>query len=170
MGRSHQQEAFLYLSRVLGVMFDAVSVIFMVMLFGIIFWRKGYKKEAMVAAAVMFSEVVAVFVTKLIVHRARPLNIVGETGYSFPSGHAAAAMVFFGLIIYFTCIHAKSKKIKVAVVLSSIFMMISIGASRIYLNAHWASDVIAGFSVGLFILTMGILVRDVFENWKLSKE
>lgn len=64
--------------------------------------------------------------------------------YSFPSGHAVRAMVFYGLIALWI------NKQWLRWLLAAIIL--SIGLSRIYLGAHYPHDVIAGFIVGIIFL------------------
>lgn len=95
-------------------------------------------------------------ILKLIFKRPRPLDIalITETGFSFPSGHSMASMAFYGLLIYL--IHQsnlkKNQKKGLTILLGVIIMLI--GISRIYLGVHYASDVIAGFSLTLAYLIL----------------
>ncbi len=107
----------------------------------------------------MLSGVLLEFFIKSLIQRGRPLNaLVDVSGYSFPSGHATMAVIFFSLVIYIFKDSIKNKLIKWLFVLFMIFAFLSIGASRVYLNVHWFSDVIAGFALGVFWLTFLMLV------------
>lgn len=81
----------------------------------------------------------------------RLINLSMES-YSYPSGHSMTAIVFYGFIIYLVMHFGQTKWVKyaVAVVLSMIVLLV--GISRIYLGAHYPSDVLAGFAAGLFWL------------------
>ncbi|MDD5165727.1 MAG: bifunctional DedA family/phosphatase PAP2 family protein [Candidatus Pacebacteria bacterium] len=91
--------------------------------------------------------------------RARPDNaLVLLTDPSFPSGHATMAAVFF-----FICAYLFAPKIKFWVYRESFIVLcalgtIAIGLSRIVLNVHWVSDVIAGWALGLFCATASIIL------------
>jgi len=97
--------------------------------------------------------------------RVRPENALQLlTDPSFPSGHATMAATFF-----FVCAYLFSQKIKhwvwreLFIVLCAL-LTIAIGVSRIVLNVHWVTDVIAGWSLGIFCATASIiLVRYVGE-------
>jgi undecaprenyl-diphosphatase len=104
------------------------------------------------------------FLLKLIIHRARPENaLISVSGYSFPSGHATLAIIFFSLLLYSFVGDIKNKVARVAFIAANITLFLLIGFSRIYLNVHWFSDVVAGFALGLFWLTLLILILKVIK-------
>jgi len=101
---------------------------------------------------------------KSIVHRARPQNtLVEAAGYSFPSGHASMALIFFSLVIYLFKNDIKSVIPKYSFIIGNITLFLLIGFSRVYLNVHWFSDVMAGFFLGLFWLTLSILIHSTMK-------
>lgn len=94
---------------------------------------------------------------KLIIARPRPPienMLKTANGYSFPSGHSMCSMVFFGTIICFIFLYLKSSKLKNLLILMLSLLILLIGFSRIYLGAHYFSDVLAGFSLGIAILSI----------------
>ncbi|MBR6690537.1 MAG: phosphatase PAP2 family protein [Bacilli bacterium] len=94
------------------------------------------------------------YILKFTFMRVRPLNInlIEETGYSFPSGHSLTAMAFYGLIIYYIYTSKLSKKSKsIYITLFSIIILI-VGLSRIYLGVHFFTDVLGAFSFSLAFL------------------
>ena len=73
--------------------------------------------------------------------------------YSFPSGHSCVSMVGYGLLAYFAVkLFPFPLNIIVAVALACLILLV--GVSRIYLGAHYPSDVLAGWLVG----AIGLLV------------
>lgn len=96
---------------------------------------------------------------KMIFHRLRPDNsLIEVSGFSFPSYHAVTAIIFLSLMIYFFKDDIKNKILKIVYILFCILAFLQIGLSRVYLNVHWLSDVIAGFALGLFWVTLMILI------------
>lgn len=110
---------------------------------------------------------------KHLIQRERPAGyrLIEEGGFSFPSGHSMSSMAFYGFLIYL--IHKKvkdDKKRKIYTALLSA-LIILIGISRIYLGVHYASDVIAGFSVGLaYLIVFCTFVKEKFKKENIIRE
>jgi len=93
---------------------------------------------------------------KLVVHRARP-NIhplVHPFGTSFPSGHATASAVLFATLALYV---GRGRTFGTRAVLWSLAVIVpvAVGLSRVYLGAHWPTDVLAGFALGAFWTAVG---------------
>lgn len=97
-------------------------------------------------------------ILKFIIARPRPevLRIVQENGYSFPSGHSMVATGFYGFLIYLVYKNIKNKKIKYPLIAILSILILLIGISRIYLGAHYATDVIGGWIIGIIYLAFFI--------------
>ncbi|WP_207491926.1 phosphatase PAP2 family protein [Aridibaculum aurantiacum] len=102
--------------------------------------------------------------------RQRPLApLMKEAkGLSFPSGHAMMSMAFYGLIIYIIWENVKTPWLRITLVVLLLITIFMIGISRIYLNVHYASDVVAGFSLGLVWLVISIYMLNRME--RISKK
>ena len=86
---------------------------------------------------------------KLVFHRPRPeLAFVHLDTYSFPSGHAAGSAAIYTLLAVLV---AKRLGLggRVLVGMATVALLLVIGFSRLYLGAHYLSDVLAGLSLGL---------------------
>lgn len=95
---------------------------------------------------------------KIFVERVRPGNAFEILpDYSFPSGHATLSIIFFTLVMYLCSTEIKNKYLKELFGTINIFIFLLVGLSRIYLNVHWLSDVVAGFALGIFWLTFSML-------------
>src|SRR5262249_59412185 len=80
------------------------------------------------------------------------------------SGHTTGATIFFGLVAYLVAREVRSWPWRVLSVVLAIVAILFIGFSRIYLEAHYLSDVLGGFGVGVVWLSgvvtgMGTLRR-----------
>ncbi len=100
---------------------------------------------------------------KVLINRPRPSADIVEVmvkanHQSFPSGHTSFYVVFFGFLIFLMLVrHEIPKLIRYAVITFSLFLILSVPFSRIYLGAHWFTDVSAGLILGLIVLY--ILIR-----------
>lgn len=73
---------------------------------------------------------------------------------SFPSLHVLLFTVFFGYMLYLSIYKIKTAWLKSVVATVSIFLILTIGISRIYLGAHWASDTLGGYLMGAVLITL----------------
>ena len=107
-------------------------------------------------AAATFAEVL-VWVLKAALARARPPTAYAAIDeYSFPSGHAALGMVVFGFLAFLLG-HGKPGWQQTAYALCAAGIAVLVAFSRLYLGAHWFSDVIASFGLGTaWIALLGI--------------
>jgi undecaprenyl-diphosphatase len=94
---------------------------------------------------------------KNVFQRARPaVALYKEASFSFPSGHAAIAVAFYGFLAYFLIKFIKKWKSKINIFLISLFVIFIIGFSRLYLGVHYFSDVWAGYLVGTIWLIIAV--------------
>ena len=112
---------------------------------------------------IILGEVFINNIIKVLVRRERPIiiNMVTENTFSFPSGHTMAAVVFYGFLIYLIKKSKLDKKYKILVSIILSLLIILIMMSRIYLGAHYFSDVIAGASLATSYL---LLLIDMLER------
>lgn len=107
---------------------------------------------------------------KLIFSRTRPIgiNLIEETGFSYPSGHAMVSMSYFGFIAYLLYKNQNNKFNKTILIITLILTIITIGFSRIYLGVHYLSDVIGGFLLSIIYLL--IYIKTIKLENKIEKE
>lgn len=90
-------------------------------------------------------------VLKQVFERTRPPEIYHAAGYlnaSFPSGHALLSTVFYVTLGAMLARTLKTRAQKVYALAIGLLLAMLVGASRVYLGVHWASDVLAGWCVG----------------------
>ncbi len=123
----------------------------------LVFFISKYKKEALFLLFTLLSGAVSSII-KLLINRPRPSEplvriIVRTQQQSFPSGHVLFYVLFFGfLTLLMYEIKTIPKFIKVPVSVISLLFIFTIPYSRVYLGAHWFTDVTAGFLLGLICL------------------
>lgn len=144
----------MYLISTPGYMPESVILVTVTSL---VFFVFKYKKAALFVLLTGTAGLVST-VIKAIVNRPRPskglVRIVLETTQqSFPSGHVLFYVMFFGfLIILILQLEHIPKALRYAVIIISLFLILTIPISRIYLGAHWFTDVLGGFLSGLLCL------------------
>jgi undecaprenyl-diphosphatase len=100
---------------------------------------------------------------KVIVKRPRPpleWALVGQGGYSFPSGHSFVAVAVYGWIVYWAAGKIKNKSARTAWIILGTAIVLMVPVSRVYLGVHWASDILGGVAIGGLWLT-GMIYGDV---------
>ncbi len=70
------------------------------------------------------------------------------TGMSFPSGHAMLSLVFYGFIGYLVLKNLSSASAQILTGLLFALLILMIGISRVYLNVHFPTDIVAGYLIG----------------------
>jgi membrane-associated phospholipid phosphatase len=100
-------------------------------------------------------------------HRPRPHftdPILALTSYSFPSGHTMAATVLYGVLAAMLVTKIKRPGFRVLVVLSASLLIALVGFSRMYLGAHYLSDVLGAIAEGLAWLSLCLTA--VYSVWR----
>ena len=95
---------------------------------------------------------------KQVFGRIRPLELhplVSAAGLSFPSGHSSGAVVAYGMLAYLA-IKLLPARWQLPALLAAVSLVVTVGASRIFLRVHFASDVLAGFASGTAWLALCI--------------
>jgi len=137
----------------------------------LIFLIFKYKREAVFVMAVSFTGLIT-FSLKLLFSRPRPTNeyvtiVESYKNHSFPSGHTLSYVVFFGfLILLMRQLKTIPNYLRNIIKLFACFMFIVGPLSRVYLGAHWFTDIVGGFLIGLIYL----LQLNYFYKKGLKKE
>ena len=115
-------------------------------------WRTVYYSVAAVAGGTMFA-----LLLKATLRQARPADLyAGWSAFSFPSSHTTVSTVLYGFLAVLIG-REVGMRWRIAAVLAAVLLVSSIAFSRLYLGAHWLSDVVAGFAFGLaWIALLGI--------------
>jgi membrane-associated phospholipid phosphatase len=109
---------------------------------------------------------------KAVFARVRPVHdhgLVYEPGYGFPSGHTSGSVVAYGMLAY-VLVRLLPPRWHLPVVLVATALSFATGCSRLFLQVHFASDVIAGFASGLAWLVVCITSVEALRHYRRLKE
>lgn len=127
------------------------------------------RREVVLACAFMATTALGGLMTRMLkwwFARSRPLYDHGFSaveGWSFPSGHASGSMLVYGLIGYLLVRHS-GKQSQVPIVIGTMMLVVFVGASRVLLQVHYFSDVLAGWIVATFWMSLCIAGLEIVRR------
>lgn len=137
-----------------------VAVTIVVLLW--LMWKRAWRTAAYwlvaIAGALVLNTVI-----KVALHRARPGELLysGWSAFSFPSGHSTVNVVLYGFLAFLIAREIRPAW-RLVVILVTATLVFLIAFSRLYLGAHWLSDVLGGMAFGsawLALLSLSYLKR-----------
>jgi undecaprenyl-diphosphatase len=130
---------------------DRLGLIPLIALTSVALWP-GHRRWALALPLIMAGTGGLQLLAKWAVDRPRP-NLAE---WGFPSGHVLALVVFFGVIAYLLCAARSGWGWRCAGAGAAGVTVLTVAFSRLYLDAHWLSDVAGGFVLGLAYLLLTI--------------
>ena len=119
------------------------------------FWRGRVMDGLLMLGSL--SSLLAFFVVKETVRRARPVTDYitshGLHDHSFPSGHVTGATAVFGMAALLLWRRSSSRWARAGSIAIMLFIVI-IGVSRVYIGAHYPTDVLGGWLLALVIVSV----------------
>lgn len=109
---------------------------------------------------------------KRLFERARPQfdsPFLTLTDYSFPSGHTCAATLFYGVVASVLVPRIRSWQGRALVCTGALAMIMLVAFSRLYLGAHFLTDVLAGFVEGVAWLALCLTAIHTFVSHRAWK-
>jgi undecaprenyl-diphosphatase len=123
--------------------------------------RHRVRASALVAGAALAW--VSVWITKAVVGRPRPpAPVVHTAGESYPSAHAANSVGWLALAIALTVV-LPNLGVRITAVAAGALLAVLVGLSRIYLRAHYASDVLAGEALAVAMYALAAIGAFVWQ-------
>ncbi|MGB7417325.1 MAG: phosphatase PAP2 family protein [Thermosynechococcaceae cyanobacterium] len=133
-----------------------VVVPLVMMSFALLWWSR-YRQEAYIFALNCIGGAVLATGLKLVFNKTRPQlwpQLITESTFSYPSGHALGSMVFYGFLAYILAQHYPRRAL-IFYGFASVLILI-IGFSRLYLGVHWPTDIMGGYGIGFLWLSICI--------------
>jgi membrane-associated phospholipid phosphatase len=131
------------------------------------------RREALFLAIAILGSVIMNGLLKLIFQRPRPQLPWAQTplDFSFPSGHTMNSLVFYLALALIAWV-IWGPRVGIPAAIAAVGLAVLIGVSRIYLGAHYFSDVAAGFLAGLawlLIVSAGFDAGSWLERWRSER-
>lgn len=145
-----------------------VLLVLLLVMAGWACYRKNLKVMKPLLWSVPMMEV-SLWFSKWLIQNPRPNDIDGLDPYSFPSGHTTQA-TFFIIWIALQLGERLSDKQKWAIQSAALMLALLVAFSRLILNVHWIGDVLGGFCLGLFWVSIAWVLRPQWpENTYFSR-
>jgi membrane-associated phospholipid phosphatase len=129
---------------------DTLVVSGLAIVVGAFAWARRREHRTLVfLAAIVIGDALITIAAKLLMDRARPtLNPIADMlGPSFPSGHSSMAAAFYAAAALLL-VQGRSRTATGVIVGAAVGIAVAVAASRVFLDLHWLSDVVAGLAFG----------------------
>lgn len=122
--------------------------LFYLILFALLYFYLRRKADAITVLLIGFTSYAWVYGLKKYFSRLRP-EMAFTDSYSFPSGHASAAVIFYSVLVYIIWQIPIKRKWKWFATVFFSMLALCVSISRIVLHRHYATDVLAGMAMGI---------------------
>lgn len=136
---------------------------------GVLFWQ--HKRRQLVLFLLLYALGVLPLEmgAKLAVARPRPRDYLAadpllHSSHGFPSGHALASAALYGMLLVLLRRRVRSRRWQQVITGGILLLILLIGFSRIYIGAHWPSDVLGGFALGGAYCLLAVTVYETIER------
>ena len=116
---------------------------------GLLSWQRRTPGPLALLVGSYLGMVLLVGPTKRILHRPEPFDVAGDIGRSFPSGHAAQAVLVYGMLAALLAAGPVSRRARAAAAIGATALCAGIGVAMMVRNAHWMSDMVGGYAAGV---------------------
>jgi len=161
-------DAMLFITHWNGIVGSSIMGVLLALWF---WYRKAHYWLVVVLAAVPGGMLLNVAL-KHIFRRARPTledPLLTLSTYSFPSGHTAAATVFYGLLACYLVRRVQGWPARIAIVVACVLMVMLVALSRMYLGVHYLSDVLAASAEGAAWLAVCITAVSTLQRRRINR-
>jgi undecaprenyl-diphosphatase len=151
-----------------------VWMVIFVLLVALLLWGRRQRRLALVWVLAIAGGALLNNQVKELYTRPRPMEPeahVHETSFSFPSGHSMASLIGYGLLSYLLALILPRRWWGCYGAFTALALLVAaIGFSRVYLGAHWLTDVLAGFAMGGAWLVGGITAIEAGRRHRISSQ
>lgn len=132
-------------------------------------WRRKQPTDSVWYGMLQFLGYCLVILVKYSVVRLRPTHrLISVSGYSFPSGHTFSTVIFVFTILALTIPRLSKHWQKILYIFLGMLWILLIMYSRVYLRAHFTTDVMGGFLLSLGWWLLMNTQRKRFFNWLIK--
>lgn len=136
------------------------TIVIVSLIVAVLLYVKGkHTSQIILLFVTIISTAIVNQILKYAIQRERPsfYRLAEATGYSFPSGHSMGAFAVYGMMTLILLKYIHSRRGQVLTLIASSLLILFVGMSRIYLGVHFPSDVIGGYLLSLFLITIILL-------------
>jgi membrane-associated phospholipid phosphatase len=156
----HRTSGWNHATRLATVGLETAPVIAAVAVTLIVFLVARWRREAAVLVIAMLLEISVFLSTTFVVDRSRPavrrLDSSPSTG-SFPSGHTAAATVFFMTVAFLVSCRTRNRAVRIVVWTLASFVVSAVAFARVYRGLHHPTDVMGGALYGAGCIVVAVV-------------
>ena len=131
-------------------------------------WRRWFDAILGLALTMLGGSLLNILLKQLF-QRQRPIfdnPIVNLSSFAFPSGHTMGATLFYMFIAAVVAYAMKSRRIRVLAFASALLLVVLIGMTRIYLGAHFVTDVVGAIVAGVAWLAFCWTAVETLRKWR----
>ena len=164
----HHQQSLIRANLVITHLHSMAALSVLTIAFALYLFRRRHRYWLISLLLTVFGGMLLNVVLKNTFRRARPYfddPILTFSSYGFPSGHTMAATCFYGVVAAFAIWKIRAWPKRVLAVTLAAFMVLLVGFSRIYLGAHYLSDVLGATMEGLAWLTLCLTAANT--TWRM---
>ena len=146
---------------------SGLSVTVMTLAVAAYLWFRRLRIWTVTLMLAVFGGMALNFLLKNLFLRPRPHfndRILTLTSYSFPSGHTMMATVFYGTLCALALSQVRRWQWRLLAILGAALLVLLVGFSRIYLGAHFLSDVLAAIAEGLAWLAFSLIAVETIRR------
>ncbi len=137
----------------------------------VLLWRKAFYRLLAFVLAIGGGSVLNVLL-KHFFHRQRPVlenPFVTLSSYGFPSGHTMGSTLFYGALALCAAQTVRRRPARASLYVFASLIVGAIGFTRIYLGAHYLTDVLGAIAAGLAWLTFCWTGVETLRGWRRSR-